>query len=140
MKRLLTLSFLRIIALIILLSGAVASLIFMFNAGRNQRSILLIVLFTAWVLSPYMTLFIADMIFKRWLTLTRKALYFLSIFVTFGSVISYSGALDSPNTKTAFKFLVVPLISWLLILILLIVASRSRKLSINRSDTNQSSV
>ena len=140
MKRLLTLSFLRIIALIILLSGAVASLIFMFNAGRNQRSILLIVLFTAWVLSPYMTLFIADMIFKRWLILTRKALYFLSIFVTFGSVISYSGALDSPNTKTAFKFLVVPLISWLLILILLIVASRSRKLSINRSDTNQSSV
>jgi len=140
MKGLLTLSFLRIIALIILLSGAVTSLIFMFNAGRNQRSILLIVLFTAWVLSPFISLFIADMIFKHWLTLTRKVPYFLSIFVTFGSVISYGGALDSPNTKTAFKFLVVPLISWLLISILLIVASRSRKLSINRSDTNQTSV
>jgi len=140
MKRLLTLRSLRIIALIILLSGAVGSLIFMFNAGRNQRSILLIVLFTAWVLSPFITFFIADMIFKRWLTLTRKAFYFLSIFVTFGSLISYSGALDSPNTKTAFKFLVVPLISWLLILIFLIVATRSRKLSITRSDANQTSI
>ena len=140
MKRHVTLSFLRIIALIILLSGAVASLIFMFIAGRNQRSILLIVLFTGWVLSPFLTLFIAKMIFKRWVTLTRKILYFLSIFMTFGSLISYSGALDSTNTKTAFKFLVVPLISLLLILIFLIVALRSRRLSINRSDTNQTSI
>ena len=136
MKRHVTFSFLRIVALIILLSGAVASLNFMFIAGRNQKSLLLIVLFTGWVLSPFTTLFIADMIFKRWLTLTRKAFYFLSIFVTFGSLISYSGALDSTNTKTAFKFLVVPLISLLLILIFLIVALRSRRLSINRSDTN----
>ena len=140
MKRHVTLSFLRIIALIILLSGAVAALIFMFIAGRNQRSILLIVLFTGWVLSPFMTLFVAEMILTRWLTLTRKRLYFLSIFMTFGSLISYSGALGSANTKTAFKFLVVPLISWLLILIFLVVALRSRRLSINRSDTNQTSI
>ena len=136
MKRHVTFSFLRIVALIILLSGAVASLNFMFIAGRNQKSLLLIVLFTGWVLSPFTTLFIADMIFKRWLTLTRKILYFLSMFITFGSLISYSGALDSTNPKTAFKFLVVPLISLLLILIFLIVALRSRRLSINRSDTN----
>ena len=140
MKRHVTFSFLRIVALIILLSGAVASLNFMFIAGRNQKSLLLIVLFTGWVLSPFITLFIAGMIFKRWLTLTRKILYFLSMFITFGSLISYSGALDSTNPKTAFKFLVVPLISLLLILIFLIVALRSRRLSINRSDTNQTSI
>ena len=140
MKKLLTYSFLRIIALIILVVGAAGSLVFMFNAGRNQSSVLLIVLFTAWVLSPFMALFTSDIFFKRWSIFTRKALYLLMIFITLGSLISYSGVLDTPKTKTAFKFLIVPLISWLLILILLIVVSRSKRLSINGSDINKTSI
>jgi hypothetical protein len=44
---------LRTVALILLVVGAVGSLYFMFNAGRNQKSILLIILFTAWVLSLF---------------------------------------------------------------------------------------
>ena len=90
----------------------------MFRAGHDQKSILLIVLFTGWVLSPFIALFIADMISKRWLTKTRFNTYLLIIFITLASLLFYSGALNVPGTKPAFKFLIVPLLSWVLILII----------------------
>ena len=90
----------------------------MFNAGHNQKSILLIVLFTGWVLSPFIGLFIADRISKRWSSKTRLTIYLLIIFITFVSLIGYRGILNVPGTKPAFKFLIVPLISWVLILII----------------------
>jgi MFS family permease len=101
-KKLSNYDLLRVIALIVLFAGAVSSLTLMFNAGRNQNSILLIVLFTGWVLSPFIGLFIAHMISKRWLGKTRLTIYLLIIFIAIAS----------------FKFLVVPLISWVLILII----------------------
>jgi len=109
---------LRIIALIALFVGAISSLVLMFNAGHNQKSILLILLFTGWVLSPFIGLFIADMISKHWLPKTRLAIYLLIIFITLASLIFYSGALNVSGTKPAFKFLVAPLISWFLILVI----------------------
>ena len=125
-------------ALIVLLAGATGSLGFMFNAGRNQKSILLIALFTAWVLSPFLALLVADIISKRWTIFTRGTLYFLILFITLGSLVSYSGALSLPGTKPAFKFLIVPLISWLLIVIVFPIATLlSRKLFRKSSNTNQ---
>ena len=102
-------------ALIVVLVGAAGSLGLMFNAGRNQKSILLIALFTIWVLSPFIALLVANVISKHWSILTRVTIYFLMLFITLGSLISYSGALSPPGTKPAFKFLIVPLISWLLL-------------------------
>lgn len=90
----------------------------MFNSGRAQKSILLIVLFTGWVLSPFIGLFIAELISKRWLSKTRLAIYLLILFITLASLILYTGALSVPGTKPAFKFLIVPLISWVIILII----------------------
>jgi hypothetical protein len=116
-KKLTSYNLLRIIALIVLFAGAIGSLVLLFNSGRNQRSIVLIVLFTGWVLSPFIGLFIADMISKRWLPKTRLAIYLLIIFITLASLLFYSGALNVPGTKPAFKFLIVPLISWVFILI-----------------------
>jgi hypothetical protein len=128
MRRLFTLNFLRIIALIVIVPGVIGSLCFMFNAGRNQKSIILISLFTAWVLSPFVGLLIANKISIKWEHVTRVALYWLMLILTFGSLVSYSGALSPFGTKAAFKFLVVPLISWLLILSVLPIVSRmSRK-------------
>jgi hypothetical protein len=104
----------------------------MYNAGRNQSSILLIALFTIWVLSPFIGLLVANVISKHWPVLTRVTLYFLMLFITLGSLVSYNGAFDTPGTKTAFKFLMVPLVSWLLMLIVILVARRlSRKSNIN---------
>lgn len=118
MKKLTSYNLLHTIALTVLFVGAISSLILMFNSGRNQKSILLIVLFTGWVLSPFIGLFIADMIAKRWLSKTRVNIYLLMIFITLASLLFYSGALNVPGTKPAFKFLIVPLISWALILVI----------------------
>jgi peptidoglycan/LPS O-acetylase OafA/YrhL len=116
-KKLTSYNLLRIIALIVLFVGAIGSLVLLFNSGRDQKSIVLIVLFTGWVLSPFIGLFIADMISKRWLPKTRITIYLLIIFITLASLLFYSGALNVPGTKPAFKFLMVPLISWVLMLI-----------------------
>ena len=120
---------LRIIASIVLFAGAISSLVLMFYAGHNQKSILLILLFTGWVLSPFIGLFIADMISKHWLPKTRLAIYLLIIFITLASLIFYSGALNVSGTKPAFKFLIVPLISWVLILVIVPIKRKRSNIS-----------
>ena len=87
----------------------------MFNAGRNQKSILLLLLFTVWVLSPFIALFGIHSISNRWSVTTRVALYCLMLLLSVGSLVSYSGAFSQPGMKPAFMFLVVPLVSWLLV-------------------------
>jgi hypothetical protein len=124
MGKIFNLNFLRIMALIAMLVGAIGSLGFMFYAGRNQNSVILIALFTTWVLSPFVGLLIADKISKRWTVNTSVTLYWLMIVLSLGSLIIYSGALIPLGTKPAFKFLVVPFISWLLILTVIPIVSR----------------
>jgi len=114
---------------IAVLSGTVASLAFMFNAGRDQKSVLLIILFTGWVVSPFMALLAADVKSKRWF-IHRVTLFFLMFLITLLSLIFYSGVLSVPGTKNAFNFLIVPLVSWLLIVIFIAApALRSRRIS-----------
>jgi biotin transporter BioY len=84
----------------------------------------LIVLFTTWMLSPFVGLLLANKISKRWTVLTRVTLYWLMIVLTIGSLISYSGAFSPLVTKPAFKFLVIPFISWLLIVTVIPIVSR----------------
>ena len=135
MKKILTLSLLRTMAVVVVLAGAGISLGLMLHAGRNNKSVLLIVLFVIWVLSPFIALLVANVVSKRWSDLTRMTLYSLMLFLTLGSLVSYSGVLSPPGTKPAFVFLVVPLISWLLMAIVIpITASLSRRLS-RRSDS-----
>ena len=128
-KKLTNNNLLRIIALIVLFAGAISSLVLMFNAGHNQKSILLILLFTGWVLSPFIGLFIADMISKNWLSKTRLTIHLLIIFITLASLIFYSETLKIPGTKPAFKFLIVPLISWVLILIIVPIKRKRSNIS-----------
>jgi len=122
-------TFLRTVARILLAVGAVGSLYFMFNASRNQKSIRLIALFTGWILSPFAGLFLADKFSKRWSVNVRASFYWLIIIVTIISLVGYSGAFNTPNTKNAFVFIIIPLISWLLITISVLTARRlSRKM------------
>ncbi len=130
-------SFLRTTALIVALVGAVGSLYFMFGASRKQNSIVLLGLFTAWVLSPFVGLFISNKISKRWTVTTRSLLYWLIIVLTIGSLVAYSGAFNTPQTKNAFIFLIVPLISWILLIVAVLSARRlSRKTNVNSSNIN----
>jgi hypothetical protein len=123
-----TTTFLRPIALVIGVVGAVGSLYFMFSASRHQNSTILIALLTAWILSPFVGFFIAYKFSNHWTGTARSSLYWLMIILTFVSLVVYSGAFNSPGTKNAFVFLVVPLISWLLMAIVIgIVRRLSRK-------------
>jgi hypothetical protein len=132
-KKAFDLNFLRMATLVIALIGAVGSLYFMFNAGREQKSVLLLALFTAWVLSPFVGLFVANMISKQWAVLTRASIYCLMIVLTLGSLVVYSGTFSSPETKPAFVFLVVPLTSWFLMVTVILIASGMSRKSINKN-------
>ncbi|HMH32246.1 MAG TPA: hypothetical protein VK543_04405 [Puia sp.] len=132
-KKIVPLDFLRILTLVLLLVGAGGSLGLMLRNGRNNSSILLIALFGIWVLSPFTALILATVISKRWSVLTRATLYSLILIVTVGSLVGYSGAWSPPGTKPAFVFLIIPLISWFLMAIVMLIArSKSRRLSRGR--------
>jgi hypothetical protein len=124
MKKKFDINFLRIIALIAMLAGAIGSLFFMFNAGHKQNSVILITLFTMWVLSPFAGLLMTDRISRRGKVLSRLTLYGLIFVITLGSLICYSGVLGQLGAKAAFKFLVVPFISWLIIVTVILTAGR----------------
>ncbi len=103
------------IGLIIVLFGAIGSIYMMFNVGRNNSSLLLMTLFFAWDISPFIALLLIDKYSGRWTLFTRKTIYYLMILIPLFSVFFYSGIWNPPGTKPAFVFLVVPLISWILI-------------------------
>ena len=120
--------YLRTIALITLVTGAVVSLGFMYYTGRHNKSVFLMGLFAGWVLAPFIALFAASMISRPWLVPVRVPLYLLMLVITTGSVMGYSGLASLPGTKPAFMFLVIPLISWVLMAIVILTGSmRSRK-------------
>jgi hypothetical protein len=127
MKKNLTLNLLRTVALVILLLGVVGSISLVLYNGRNNKSILLIALFVAWVLSPFIGLVIADKVSKGWRNITRKTLYIIMLVLTMVSLLSYSGVLSPAGTKTAFVFLVTPLISWVVISILILISRLQSK-------------
>ena len=128
MDKYLRLNILRNVALSVALAGAVGAVIITFQEGRNNPSVLLRLLFVIWVLSPFIAFAITDMVSKRWIFIVRRILYILILVVTVGSLIFYSGVLKPKGVKPAFVFLVVPLVSWILLVILILTAVRlSRK-------------
>ena len=124
MKRNLTLGLLRTMGLVAVVVGSGISLGLVLRANHNNNVSFLIVLFVIWVISPFMTLLVACVVSRHWSGLTRLMLYSLMLILSIGSLIGYSDLLNSPvtGTKPAFVFLVVPLISWLLMAIVLLIA------------------
>ncbi len=117
---------LRFIAIGLALTGAVGSLVFTLRAGQNNPSVFLVGLFLAWVLAPFIAMLAANVISTRWTAAYSRALYFLTIFLTVGSLTGYSGALSPAGTKPAFVFLFIPFLSWVILGIAALVA-RARK-------------
>ena len=127
MEKTLNLKFMRIVALIVLLMGVIGSFCFVLYNGRYNKSILLISLFVGWVLSPFIALLIAYKVSNRWTDTIRKTLYIIILALTLVSLLSYSGLLIPAGTKTAFVFLVVPLISWVVIAVFILIARSKSK-------------
>jgi len=115
---------LRVAGLIALLVGAAGSVGLMLYAGRHNDTRLLLVLFAIWVLSPFVALVLAYLLSKSWSVLTRATLYSVMLVLTLASLAIYADiALGPPRAKTAFVFVVVPPASWLLIAIVVPIAS-----------------
>jgi hypothetical protein len=133
-KKTLNIRFLHSIALILILTGAVGSLVLTFHTGRKNNSVLLPLLFAVWVLSPFIAFLMSDIISRSWPVFVRAALYCFIIVLTVSWLLCYGGLLSPPGVKPAFVFLIVPLISWILLVILIPLSELlSRRLS-NKND------
>jgi hypothetical protein len=108
---------LRLISLIAGWLGALGSLYFVLHTGRHNKSIFLPVLFCLWVLSPFFLLLNEKRIVKYLPDSRRPYLYGLIIAVAFISLVCYSGLFKLNNTRPAFIFLVIPALSWIVVLI-----------------------
>lgn len=125
------LGLLRAVALIAVVAGAVGSVGLMLRAGRSTPRLLL-VLFVIWVLSPFAALAWANMVSKGWSPLTRATLYCVTLVLTLGSLAIYGDVVvvAPAGSANAFRFVVVPPSSWLLITIVVPIAALiSRRLS-----------
>jgi len=112
--------FLRGAALIAALAGAAGSLAFMFYAGRHQKSLVLFLLFAAWVASPFIAMVLANLFSQRW-PIPAQPLNVTILLLTPASLAVYGCvAFGYTGAKIGFVFLIVPLASWLLITIVVL--------------------
>ena len=123
----------RTVALMAVVVGAAGSVALMLREGQRSDSIVLLILFTIWVLSPFVALLLANTVSKRWSVLTRMTLYSVMLILSMSSLTIYGIlALRPPSSTPAFVFVVVPLGSWLLMMVLgpaaaIISGKRSRR-------------
>lgn len=110
-------------ARVALVAGAAGSITLMTHAGARQRSVVLLLLFTSWVLSPFFALALANLRAGRWQPATRTALYGAMISVAFISLSVYALQAKFPQMKAGFIYLVVPAACWLLIAMALATAA-----------------
>jgi hypothetical protein len=96
----------------------------MLRAGQNTPRFLLF-LFVIWLLSPFVTLAWANVVWTRWPVLTRVALYTVSLIVTLGSLAIYGDfvVVAPVGSANAFVWVVVPPVSWLLMTIVVSLAA-----------------
>jgi hypothetical protein len=118
----------RRVTFIVMLIGALASLGLTFRAGRNNHSLILILLFGIWVFTPFMGLVVAYILSNRWSAITRKVLYLLAMVLTVVSLLIYSGVWIPAHMKPAFVFLIFPLLSWIILAVVIpLTASRFKR-------------
>src|SRR5258706_1882710 len=113
---------LRIVALLGVFVSAAGSIGFMLVAGHPP--ILLRILFTAWVVSPFLVLAAAHAFSKRWSVITRSTLYCLMLVVSVTSLAVYAYVVLRPHdVAPTATFLFVPLVSWVLAAIVIPLAA-----------------
>lgn len=111
--------------------GALGSLALLLYVARTNSHVLITVLFTIWVLAPFVALALADRMSATWSPLSRATLHTLTPIITVGTLVIYAyRAVLPPQSSGAFVFVIVPPVSVALLLVALAVAALiSRRLS-----------
>jgi hypothetical protein len=115
------LDLLRTLVLIFAVMAAACSFALMLQVGHYRMSVLM-VLFAAWDLSPFVALTVAGIVSKRWSNLMRGALYLVTTFISAASIVVYGLVVLKRPAQPAFAFLVVPLGSWVLLIVVVLIA------------------
>jgi len=117
------LGLLHAVALIAVVAGAGGSVGLMLWVGHRNPSRVLLGLFVIWDMSPFIALLLADMVSKRWSIITRATLNIVMLVLALSSLALYGDVVLRPRPQPAFMFLVVPLGSWLLMIIVVPIAA-----------------
>lgn len=110
-------SIFRIFTLIVTIVGSIGAVVYVLNANQRNESLVLVGLFVAWVVSPFLGLFAAESLSKGRSESTHAKLYLLMMFISISTLAIYSDSLPLPKREPAFYYLVVPAVSWILMLI-----------------------
>jgi hypothetical protein len=111
----------------LLLLAVAASLVLMYRAGHRNPSVVLMLMFTVWVSSPFVALDVVTRFARNWPQRRQTPLRLTAILVAIGSVCLYGiDAVTPLSPKAAFLYLVVPLASWVAIVVALAVAKSRR--------------
>lgn len=106
-------SALALTARLAIIIGAAGGLVSMFIVGHRQRSVLLIVLFATWVLSPFVALALAHVRTKGWHSTSRTMVQYAAILISLGALATYVYVIARPlKSQPASTFLIVPFVSW----------------------------
>src|SRR5471030_2604665 len=117
------LNILRTVAIIIVLVGAAITLYFVMQAGASNKSVLLLSLFIIWDFSPFAALLAANSVFKHRAVVVRVTLYILMFVIAIGSPVFYWHISGLSGPSRTGPFLIVPILSWLLMIIILPLAA-----------------
>jgi hypothetical protein len=106
------------------LVATIVSVGLMLRACRFNNSGVALALIAIWILSPMIALVLAEVVAKRWLIFGRATVHGLMLAVAAGSVILYGMDVLVPlSPRRGFAYALVPVVSWLLIAIVLVVAA-----------------
>jgi hypothetical protein len=110
------------VATVVSAVGSVALLLYM---GRRNKSIVLMVLFSIWVLAPFVeSLLLNTLIAKRGSAIARTALHVAMLILAVASLALYADTvLRPPVSQPVFRFVLLPVVSCVLIIIVVVTAA-----------------
>jgi hypothetical protein len=113
---------LRPLAMSICVVAAIVSLACMYRVGHGNRSVILMLLFTVWVASPFVGLLIGALKSGTWPARSRSVLHGIMLIVSLLAILVYNiVAFGPPRPQPAFAFLMVPLGSWCLVVVVIVI-------------------
>jgi peptidoglycan/LPS O-acetylase OafA/YrhL len=112
-------------ALMTVLAGAAVSLGLMFWTGHRNSSLLLILLFTFWVASPFAAMVFVLRRSRRWPPARQTVICKQIPIISLGSALVYAALNLRHISKPAGPFLAVPVASWLVLALCIRISASS---------------